>query len=442
MSRSILVFGLLALLAGLVGLSLFGVPTSDEPTRAGEVELDLRAVVEGVDSPSAPSRASRVDPEAAPAPVDLSRADRDLDLHGIVVDEGGAPIAGADVVTVRHPGRRVRVFDHEAFDEEQEGPRTRSSIDGTFSIRLLQGSLVELRVSAAGVLDGGRRRLPGRRAGASGARAGDGAASGGDRRRAGRARGGRAAAVLAPRCLRQLRSSTGVTDAGGRYVFEGIGSGEGRLILEHDRLGSPPPQSIDLAANETTTLEVTMPTGQEIRGRVIDATTGAPIAGARVVSALVFIAPLGGSDRLNRAVETDDAGRYLFHGFLAHPSHHGKHTLDVIAEGYERREEVVPTRGELDFQLTPGDEARGRLLGADGAPVPGARVTAVGRIWKRSGPQDDSRSTRSEPDGSFHLTSLRRDVDHALVVRAQGYGRYHLNLPRIRMSPGSSTWVM
>ena len=87
-------------------LDASGVLRSERPTP--ERSTTTR---DNVSAPSEPADAdSSVDHDEAPnvaAPVDLSQVDLDLDLHGVVVDEGDRPIGGAELRTVSYPARRA-----------------------------------------------------------------------------------------------------------------------------------------------------------------------------------------------------------------------------------------------------------------------------------------------------------------------------------------------
>ena len=92
--------------------------------------------------------------EKLPSPVDLSQADRDLDLFGVVVDEQDRPVAGANVRTFTQPWRRASgllIVDNSS--RFRFGSSTRSAADGTFAIRLARGEMVSLMVTASGFGD-------------------------------------------------------------------------------------------------------------------------------------------------------------------------------------------------------------------------------------------------------------------------------------------------
>ena len=98
--------------------------------------------------------ASATADKTLPKPVDLSQADRDLDLFGIVVDERDRPVAGANVRTFTQPWRRASgLFMVDNSSRFRFGRSTRSAADGTFAIRLARGAMVSLLVTASGFGD-------------------------------------------------------------------------------------------------------------------------------------------------------------------------------------------------------------------------------------------------------------------------------------------------
>ncbi len=96
------------------------------------------------------AEAAKGESKALSPSVDLDTVDTDRDLHGTVVEKDGPPIAGAELVVVRYPGRRTTTLDMDRFYLALEGERTRSAGDGTFSVRLRRGDSVSLRVRADG----------------------------------------------------------------------------------------------------------------------------------------------------------------------------------------------------------------------------------------------------------------------------------------------------
>ena len=128
---------LVAVLALLVLTALLFVTdpfTSDEPVSRRDTGRPL--VPNRKDEPGEP------EPPKEP--------DRNLDLHGIVVNDKGQPVAGAKVATLWDPWRRARMGDPGKPRRIEYGPESVSGTDGQFALRLRRGQRVDLRVSAAG----------------------------------------------------------------------------------------------------------------------------------------------------------------------------------------------------------------------------------------------------------------------------------------------------
>ena len=365
--------------------------------------------------PSSPPTPAVAVVEALPPPVDLDAADRDRDLFGIVTNGEGQPIAGVRVETRFHDGRRLSLNDQERFWQSRSGPATRSAADGTFSLKLKRGEVVELVISHSGFA---RCSLPQRQAGEFVEAV---------LRPASRlevvARNEQGEPVPAVRLRLWAHDATrpggsifgereGVTGTDGRFVFADLEPGKVTLSLEHTVLGSPAWQFPVVPERDAVVLDVVMPAGRAIRGRVTDAATGEAIAGARV----------GANWTLDRPVSTDAEGVYTFGGWTGD----GVEDLHVITEGYGRQGKLVPPQGDVDFSLVAGGRAVGRVLDSRGKPIAGAIVTAIAsRIQERQ--ETDSRLAVTGVDGRFTLTSLRVDLPHTLVVVAPGHGRYLLD---------------
>jgi protocatechuate 3,4-dioxygenase beta subunit len=346
-----------------------------------------------------------------PPPADFASVDRDLDLHGTIVDGAGAPVAGADLVTVTYPFERASILAVDHDDDAIEGPRTRSANDGTFVIRLRRGSVVSLRVTAAGFAPIER---PSCRAG--------------DRVRievrpgvsllvdARTPEGGPAEKVEF--LLKRYRHAgtvafrrTATTGADGLARFDDLPSGVSAWLglgaaawawPEHQR-------EVTLPVTGETRLTIALARGRTITGRVTDAETGTPIAGARV----------GMNWVLDHPVTTGADGTYVLPGWTGQ----GIRDVHALAAGYGRGQTVVGAASVVDFALVKGDTAVGRVIGPDRAPIAGAVVAVVGSA---RGDREQVISTAggtTAPDGRFALAGLRRDLPHTLVVMAAGHGR-------------------
>ncbi|MFO0985692.1 MAG: hypothetical protein U1E76_28805, partial [Planctomycetota bacterium] len=214
----------------------------------------------------------------------------------------------------------------------------------------------------------------------------------------------------------------GTTRDDGRCVFFDLAPGTATISLDHPVLGSPSWQHVSIKRSGTTTHKVTMPTGRTVHGRVVDAVTHQPIAGASV----------GANWVLDRPVRTGEDGGYAFLGWTGI----GVDDLHVTVEGYGRQGKRVPSAGDVDFELMPGDRVEGRVLSASGRPVTGARITAIASARVNGAQEIDSVSAETGNDGSLVLTSLRRDLAHTLAVQAAGHGRLLIDFDPHPAGPG------
>ncbi|MBL9088256.1 MAG: carboxypeptidase regulatory-like domain-containing protein [Planctomycetia bacterium] len=121
-----------------------------------------------------------------------------------------------------------------------------------------------------------------------------------------------------------------------------------------------------------------------LAGRVVDATTGQPIAAAAVeaLEAGQFMISPAGRQRIDRslgAATSDATGRFRIDDVEETWTWSGIRTLRVDARGYRTRWHVprqsTPDDG-IDIAMVPGGSIQGRVVGADERPVPGATVFA------------------------------------------------------------------
>lgn len=361
-------------------------------------------------APAAPPPAEGTAGVEVGADVDLGAADRDLDLHGVVLREDGSPVPGALVRTLSYPTRRVFTLDYDSFFRAREGPSTRTSRTGTFRLRLERGERVHVVASASGLatievpdcLAGERVRLVLRP----------------EVRLLVTVRDAHRAPVPHT-ALRLWRSPKepdvsferhAKADAAGTATFGDL-PGPTQALLEAipETLGTPAWTRVALPASGEVSVEVEVPPGRTIAGQVTDADTRRPIPGARVGVGWV----------LARDVRTDSDGRYTLRGWTAEASA----TVHVLADGYARASRRVDVSDVMDFALAKGDSVVGRLVSPSGQPVGAARVSAVAYGTAELEERICSRAGESGSDGRFRLDGLIHDLPHSLIVIAGGRGR-------------------
>ncbi len=327
-------------------------------------------------------------------------------LTGLVVDETGRPVAGAAIVVREDEDSG---FEDWSFAEPKPGElvaRTTSDTDGTFEVLGHGGRLVSVSASMPGRVDA---RIGGCSPGSFvrlvlGAGAGlEGFVTCTD-----------AGDPVAGATVRIEHGADGetrlkvTTDARGYFVARDLFPGTGGVLvvpLEHSQ---PRWREVELEAGKTTRADFTAESGWTLSGRVTDARTGDPIAGAEV-STWSFV---------GKIVITDGRGFFRTAGIKELPG-----TLAVRAEGYGRTEvRYVEEREDLDVALERGLRLTGRVLGSDGAPLAGVRVTAAATGFEDRMVRREWRVVRSQADGTFAFNALRSDLELALQLRAPGHG--------------------
>ncbi len=170
----------------------------------------------------------------------------------------------------------------------------------------------------------------------------------------------------------------------------------------------------EVRAGAEARLDVVVRRGIRIAGRVTDEETGKPVAGA-LVSTLRRDRP---------PVITDADGRYELTGIEATPFLYQE--IRVLAEGYAPHARQLARRetGRHDVKLKPGVVIGGRVVGADGEPVAGARVGTASFVV---GPWSVSSRMRYPPaltddDGRFAWRTRRSDAERRIHALKDGLG--------------------
>ena len=376
------------------------------------------------ETPETPPIVTETDNPRLPDPIDLSRADRDRDLFGIVVDEVDRPIAGATLEVRWNPEWDIYAGPDHVRPPPVIGPTTRSSGDGTFSLRLAPDAVVDLHTAASGfarvvslsVNAGEKLKIVLPPPSAIRLEVVD--------------REGEAVAAAEARlnlfgegamALRLGDERDGRTDEEGRHLFDQLEAGEGYVNVRHEVHGFSS-ERFTLPLGETIDLLIVLRGGRLLTGQVRDLETGAPLEGASV----------GPGHSFGPGVETDAEGRYEIGG-VGETSYS---QLRARADGYVTRELRVPAEGDLDFELDRGHTGSGRVLDDDGWPISGARVYMSGTTFVRGALQRDGGTTGTDSSGEFTLAGLHPSVRHIIDIGKKGYPRLTLPLDHSKAEEG------
>ena len=203
----------------------------------------------------------------------------------------------------------------------------------------------------------------------------------------------------------QSNRHAGVTDAAGRFTLE-VGSGswtvEARL---GDQGPGEPPLPIVVGATDPAPVTIRLRPQSRLRARLVEAETGRPIVGGRLV--------------LDNGLDptTDADGRIEVRGLARRPYHEAI----VLASGRERHRVFFeltdgPTT-DLEVAIPRGVQVVGRVLDLAGTPIAGAWVgrnpfwvTVPGGLW-----------VRADEQGRFEYDGLRPGRMTRLITEAEGF---------------------
>ena len=364
----------------------------------------------------APPRPRRVVSDVPlPQPPDLATCDRNRDLFGIVVDEGGVALGGAHVAAFRRPWRGANVLAPGDIGRPVEGPKGLSAADGAFSLRLEPGTVADLHVEAPGfapvvvpACPAGERLRVVLRAGARvivSAKDEAGASVAGTVVRMWRVAG----AQQPPTPAEYGFDRTETAGADGTVAFSGLTSGWAYIAADHPECGSAEWQNVTIPKSGEVRFESVLLAGRTLRGRVTDEQTGAPVAGARVGQGWTFrrAVPAAADGSFTLTCWKDSPGAELF----------------VEAKGYATTS-VIPTTGaEVEVTLEPGDRVVGRAVDIAGNVVAGASGILQSVAVPGESGRTEIRPFAAGGDGRFAVTGVARDRPHGIVLDGGPSGR-------------------
>lgn len=335
-------------------------------------------------------------------------------LVGTVRDPDGKPVAGAVVEVWRRLGEGTVILDLEYANAEKRVARMQTGKNGGFALQLPVGVPCEVRIDHAphgrwireDVLPGEELHVQlaepatfrGKVVGPDG--------------------------VGAPSSLRAFQSDgirlpLGRTDEQGQFCFERLPAGAFRVEIAPDKFASPGWQEVVFTAGEVLERSFVVPRGFLLTGRITDAATGAPIAGAVV----------GEGWTKFKAVRSDQDGRYRLEG----AGSTGRNEVYCSADGYSsgRAPRPAPLTDStvLDFALQRGNAVVGVVVDREGKPIAGLYVGLFGTVHDGKNQFHDWPSGRTDGEGRFRVQGLREDLPGTLIVRGEGHASLVYHLP-------------
>ena len=172
-------------------------------------------------------------------------------------------------------------------------------------------------------------------------------------------------------------------------------------------------------AGAPRTVEVKLKPPAEIAGRVTDAATGSPVAGAMVWN------------RPGEQTQSGPTGAFLLRAWL----YRGQAQVGIVADGYQATTAMVTadrlrSADGVDIALTPSALLSGNVVDASGSPVAGAwlwvQPSAASGGWT-IGP--GAWKATSASDGSFFIAGVASGHAYNLHAEANGYARRTLAIP-------------
>lgn len=368
--------------------------------------------------------ANRVAVTAPTSPPDDSRGPEAL--WGRVVDDvTGAAVAGAEVVLEHRDADEMTNLDLEHGKRIEVVGRTSSGADGEFGFRVRRALQHRLTVRAAGYAT----------------------------RHAGHCTGGSEFVVRLERpaaVTGTVRSAAGLpladvpvtafvrggtgerttarSAADGTFTLTGLEPRPSYVVAEPPGRVSSQWQQVALTAGSTANVALVVADGRSVRGTVLDAATGTPIAGARIAN----------NWTLRHSVASAVDGTFELGGLGESES------LHVRADGYADLIREVPADAEpapFEFRLQRGDTIVGRVVDAAGLGLGNAYVAAGVRQRGRRG-FDETLWCAATVDsaGRFRIDHLSREFGQPrawqLLVRAPGHGARVLAAPVARFTDG------
>ncbi len=329
-------------------------------------------------------------------------------LKGQVVDPQGQPVAGAKVALVERGGSTL--FGGGFLEGAWGSSLTTTDEDGQFVLNRLPPQTIKIEVRAAGFR---HRSLAGIQIPEDGEATPVEIQLEAGPYLEGRVLDGQGRPV--PRAMIRAegqaqdagRFSYGGTqaDEGGRYQISGLEPGP-HTVTADTQAGGPSAQASIEIRDGRNRLDLSLPTGIEVSGRVLDA-RGLPLAGASV--SLLGLPPTSTAWGLQATSSADGS-------FLIRDVPEGSYRLTGIRRGFARGEapEAIQIGGDpvpgLELRLSPGAVLRGKLLGLSPGDLERIEVHVSGETSIALSP------AQLGADGSYRIPDLAPGRWNVLVL--------------------------
>lgn len=249
------------------------------------------------------------------------------------------------------------------------------------------------------------------------------------------------------------------TNEVGEFLFDDIPTGQFQLIVRHPAHAA---NATTRASSGDMAVSISLEPLPTISGRVVDASTGAPVSSFQVQLRQEIQGSTTGQTQAftnSKISVSDPDGRFELTAPKA-----GTYIVEAIARGfadtYSDPFETVMSQDTsgIVVRMTRGGVIVGRVLSSDGEPIQGAAIETHDETWSSdpfglmladSGIGDATEtSTRTGADGSFRLDSLKaagyqlriRHRDHASKTVTEltlGEGE-ELRVPDVRLPRGAT----
>jgi hypothetical protein len=212
-----------------------------------------------------------------------------------------------------------------------------------------------------------------------------------------------------------------LTGDDGRFELADLEPGPYRLVASLAPHAPAVRAAVEAGSKE---VELRLREGNGIRGKVVDAKTGDPVAAFTVLVRAAGYARDAPPPR-NTSI-FDAGGQYELTGLVP-----GRTLVQVVALGYAPAGEVsvdVPTPpappATADFELSRGSRIFGTVLDEPSrAPLQGARVTVEGRTRTGDTTVPIAGSTLTDASGAFELGGIAVQTHSILAAAAGHHGR-------------------